>query len=137
MSRLRWISRNSGVAGAETNGCGCFCLKLTEGPARSHDGARLDPRQFPRGGPPSPEHAALTGNVYPISPLARHTHPEGMMSSGTTDKIKGATNEAVGKAKRAVGKATGSAKLKREGDIQEAKGDAQTAMGKAKKTLKG
>jgi hypothetical protein len=31
----------------------------------------------------------------------------------------------------AVGKATGSAKLKREGDIQEAKGDAQTAMGKA------
>ena len=31
------------------------------------------------------------------------------MSSGTTDKIKGATNEAVGKAKRAVGKATGSA----------------------------
>jgi uncharacterized protein YjbJ (UPF0337 family) len=42
------------------------------------------------------------------------------MNSGTTDKIKGATNEAVGKAKRAVGKATGSAKLKREGDIQEA-----------------
>ena len=37
---------------------------------------------------------------------------------------------------RAVGKATGSAKLKREGDIQEAKGDAQTAMGKVKKALK-
>ena len=82
-------------------------------------------------------HSALTGNVYPISPLARHTYPEDTMSSGTTDKIKGATNEAVGKAKRAVGKATGSAKLKREGDIQEAKGDAQTAMGKAKKALKG
>jgi uncharacterized protein YjbJ (UPF0337 family) len=79
----------------------------------------------------------LTGNVYAISPLARHTYPEGMMSRGTTDKIKGATNEAVGKAKRAVGKATGSAKLKREGDIQEAKGDAQTAMGKVKKALKG
>jgi uncharacterized protein YjbJ (UPF0337 family) len=35
-----------------------------------------------------------------------------------------------------VGKATGSAKLKREGDIQEAKGDAQTAIGKAKTALK-
>jgi uncharacterized protein YjbJ (UPF0337 family) len=65
-----------------------------------------------------------------------NTLPEGTMSSGTTDKIKGATNEAVGKAKRAVGKATGSAKLKREGDIQEAKGDAQTAMGNVKKALK-
>jgi uncharacterized protein YjbJ (UPF0337 family) len=42
----------------------------------------------------------------------------------------------LGKAKRAVGKATGSAKLKREGDIQEAKGDAQTAIGKAKTALK-
>ena len=40
------------------------------------------------------------------------------------------------KAKRAVGKATGSAKLKREGDIQEAKGDAQTAIGKVKQALK-
>jgi uncharacterized protein YjbJ (UPF0337 family) len=65
-----------------------------------------------------------------------NTRPEGTMSSGTTDKIKGATNEAVGKAKRAVGKATGSAKLKREGDIQEAKGDAQTAIGKVKQALK-
>jgi uncharacterized protein YjbJ (UPF0337 family) len=62
--------------------------------------------------------------------------PEATMSSGTTDKIKGATNEAVGKAKRALGKATGSTKLKREGDIQEAKGDAQTAIGKAKTALK-
>ena len=58
------------------------------------------------------------------------------MSSGTKDKIKGATNEAVGNAKRALGKATGSTKLKREGDIQEAKGDAQTAIGKAKTALK-
>ena len=48
------------------------------------------------------------------------------MSSGTKDKIKGATNEVVGKAKRALGRATGSAKLKQEGDIQEAMGDAQT-----------
>ena len=49
---------------------------------------------------------------------------------------QGRYNEAVGKAKRAVGKATGSAKLKRDGDIQEAKGDAQTAMGKVKQALK-
>jgi uncharacterized protein YjbJ (UPF0337 family) len=82
--------------------------------------------------------AVLTRNVHSISPLGRtHEHPlEGTMSSGTTDKIKGATNEAVGKAKRAVGKATGSTKLKREGDNQEAKGNAQTAMGKVKKALK-
>jgi uncharacterized protein YjbJ (UPF0337 family) len=52
-----------------------------------------------------------------------NTHPESTLSSGTKDKFKGATNEAVGEA-RALGKATGSAKLKREGDIQEAKGDA-------------
>jgi uncharacterized protein YjbJ (UPF0337 family) len=65
----------------------------------------------------------------------RNTHPESTMSSGTKDKIKGATNEAVGKAKRALGKATGSTKLKREGDIQEAKGDAQTAIGKVKKAF--
>ena len=68
--------------------------------------------------------------------LKMNFHPEATMSSGTTDKIKGATNEAVGKAKRALGKATGSTKLKREGDIQEAKGDAQTAIGKAKTALK-
>ena len=54
------------------------------------------------------------------------------MSSGTGDKIKGATNEALGKAKRCIGEATGSPKLKSEGDAQEDKGDAQTAAGKAK-----
>jgi uncharacterized protein YjbJ (UPF0337 family) len=65
------------------------------------------------------------------------THlPGGYDEQWNHDKIKGATNEAVGKAKRAVGKATGSAKLKREGDIQEAKGDAQTAMSNVKKALK-
>ena len=59
-----------------------------------------------------------------------NTHLEGTMSSGTTDKIKGATNEAVGKAKRAVGKATGSAKLKREGDIQEARATLRRRSGR-------
>ena len=58
------------------------------------------------------------------------------MSSGTTDKIKGATNEAVGKAKRAVGKATGSAKLKREGDIQEPLRAMKTSPSWVKKALK-
>ena len=66
----------------------------------------------------------------------RNTLPESTMGSGTKDKIKGATNEAVGKAKRALGNATGSAKLKREGDVQEAKGDAQTAIGRVKHALK-
>ena len=80
----------------------------------------------------------LIRNVPSFPPLGKtlNTLPEDTMSSGTTDRIKGATNEAVGKAKRAVGKATGSAKLKRDGDIQEAKGDAQTAMGKVKQALK-
>jgi uncharacterized protein YjbJ (UPF0337 family) len=82
--------------------------------------------------------SVLIRNARSFPPLVKtlNTLPEDTMSSGTTDKIKGATNEAVGKAKRAVGKATGSAKLKRDGDIQEAKGDAQTAMGKVKQALK-
>ena len=101
--------------------------------------------RVPKGRAPNPERTLIIASSGSYKERAfvsavgkkMNTHPEGTMSSGTTDKIKGATNEAVGKAKRAVGKATGSAKLKREGDIQEAKGDAQTAMGKAKKALKG
>jgi uncharacterized protein YjbJ (UPF0337 family) len=67
-----------------------------------------------------------------VSAVAKtlNTLPEGTMSSGTTDRIKGATNEAVGKAKRAVGKATGSAKLKREGDIQELRATLRRRLGR-------
>jgi hypothetical protein len=56
------ISGIRGLAGAEVDrsAAGCFRLKLTEGPARSHDDERLDPRQSPKRRPPSPEHAKMT-----------------------------------------------------------------------------
>jgi uncharacterized protein YjbJ (UPF0337 family) len=56
--------------------------------------------------------------------------------SGTTDKVKGASNEAIGGAKRGVGHAIGSDRLEAEGVAQQIKGKVQKAVGDAKNAAK-
>lgn len=57
------------------------------------------------------------------------------MTTGTTDKVKGAIRQAKGKAKKKVGEITDNPKLEAEGVIDIVAGKAQAKIGDVKKAL--